>query len=112
MPEATGSEVQKQTDRARIRSQYRSVVGTTFFLVLVLALASALRIINPPLTYILFSVIFIVDFSLQAYLCWTKKVYWLSSSRIVEGSKARGVAIVFGLLVLVCLLFAIFVITS
>ncbi|PIS42001.1 MAG: hypothetical protein COT25_00095 [Candidatus Kerfeldbacteria bacterium CG08_land_8_20_14_0_20_42_7] len=102
------SEVQKQTERARVRSQFRSVVGTTFFLVLLLALASAIHIVKPPLTYFLFCLIFVVDFSLQAYIIWKYKIYWISNKRIIKGKKARVVAIVFGLLVIVCLLFAIF----
>ena len=112
MPQQSESEVRKQTDRARIRSQFRSVVGTTFLLVLILALASALHLVHPPLTYILFSLIFIVDFSLQAYIAWTYRIYWISNKTIIEGTKARIVAVVFGLLAFVCVLFAIFSVTG
>ncbi|MFA5030855.1 MAG: hypothetical protein WC495_04665 [Patescibacteria group bacterium] len=112
MPQQSESEVQKQTDRARIRSQFRSVVGTTFLLVLILALASTLHLIHPPLTYILFSLIFIVDFSLEAYITWMYKIYWISNRRILEGKKARAVAVMFGLLAFACILFAIFSVTG
>ena len=112
MSPAQESEVQKQTDRARVRSQFRSVVGTTFLLVLILASASALHLIRPPLTYILFSLIFIVDFSLEAYITWTYKMYWISNRRILEGTKARAVAVVFALLAFACILFAIFSVTG
>jgi|GEM_PF-6626528 len=105
------SQVQKQTERARIRAQFRSVVGTTFFLLLVLALASVLRVVKPPLTYILFSLIFVVDFSLQSYLIWKYKIYWLSSRHIVEGGKARAIATVYALLGLACILFGIIAVT-
>ena len=40
------------------------------------------------------------------------KIYWISNRRILEGKKARAVAVMFGLLAFACILFAIFSVTG
>lgn len=94
--------------RANIRAQFRSITGTSFILVLILVLAVWAHVVKPPIIYVLFALIFVVDFSLHAYLIWQQKIFWWSSMKFIEGGKARVVAVMYGFLALVCVAFAVY----
>lgn len=97
-------------ERARIRALFRSVTGTTFVLLVVLLLASTIKLIEETLFYVLFAAIFVIDFSLHAYLIWKHKIFWFTTMRPFEGTIARVISVMYGALALICALFAIFVI--
>lgn len=96
---------------AKIRAQFRSIVGTSFFLLVLLLLARGVHFISEKLFYVLFALVFVVDFSLHAGLIWKNKIFWLTSKKSAQGFSARMIALAYGAIALACLLFAIFALT-
>jgi len=111
MESETPQEQAKADGVSEFRKQSRQVVGTSFLLVLVLLGAITLHFIKPPVTYVLFCLIFIVDFSFQTYLIWKYKEYWITEKFHLQGLKTRIVAMVYAFLALLCLALAIFILT-
>jgi len=95
------------SNQQAIRKQHRSIVGTSFLLLMILILAMYLKIVEPPFAYLLFSLIFIVDFAAECYVIWKHKVYWVGKNRYLEGGLAQVIAVAYGFLSLVCLALAI-----
>lgn len=92
----------------RVRKQHRMVIGTSFVLLLLLVGAMWLKIITPPFSYVLFALIFIVDFGAQGYLIWMHRLYWVGGSRVLRGLPALIIAAGYGFMCLVCIAFAIY----
>jgi hypothetical protein len=94
-----------------IRSQYRMITGVSLVSLLIIIGAKWLHFIRQPFVYILVCLVFMVDFGATAYTSWQNKMYWLTNQRILTATKARVIAVGFGLLSLIFLAFAIFMAT-
>jgi len=102
-------QIKEESIRA-YKSTSRSITVTTFILLLVLVGAISLQWVRPPFMYVLFSLLFIVDFTGYAMLIFKWKMF-LWGSREIRGIVAYLIGFGYGAMALIFLLFAIYSVT-
>lgn len=102
-----GQSFQTQQRHDEARSLFSRLTRTTLVLFFVMLGVFWFHLISEKFSMILFSILFSFDFSVQAYLIWKHKLYWMTPTHDIVGKKARIISAMYGIVAFALLAFAI-----